>query len=164
MFKRILLAIDDSASGPAAVSFAIAMAKDSGVVHVVHVNELLVGGRGHAVETRQEAERVLDTAVAELHDSLVPATGVVITANCFNVAQCISDAAEGFAADLIVVGSRRRSRLGGLRGKGMRERITAVTTLPVMTAPPPLRVTRRGHEVPSVPHVPGPAVRTPVGF
>ena len=51
-------------------------------------------------------------------------------------------AAESF--DVIVLGSRRRVRWGRLRGKGLRERITGLTTLPVMTAPPPLRVADRG--------------------
>jgi nucleotide-binding universal stress UspA family protein len=164
MFKRILLAIDDSPSGSAAVSFAIAMAKDSGAVHVVHINELLVGGRGHTVETRLEATAVLDTAVAELLDAGVAATGVVFTANCFNVAPSIARAAAELPADVIVVGSRRRARFAVLRGKSMRERITAVTTLPVMTAPPPLRVDERRQMIPAVLGVPGRPQRTPVGF
>jgi nucleotide-binding universal stress UspA family protein len=163
MFKRILLAIDDSPSGSAAVSFAIAMAKDSGAVHVVHVNELLVGGRGHAVETRQEATAVLDTAVAELQDAGVPATGVLFTTNCFNLASSIAQAAADFSADVIVVGSRRRTRLAALRGKSMRERITGLTTLPVMTAPPPLKVDKRGHMLPDVPALPSRPQHSPVG-
>jgi nucleotide-binding universal stress UspA family protein len=164
MFKRILLAIDDSPSSSAAVSFAIAMAKDSGAVHVVHINELVVGGRGHAVETRQEAAAVLDTAVAELQEAGVTATGVVLTTNCFNVAPSIALAASDWSADVIVVGSRRRARLAIFRGKSMRERITGLTTLPVMTAPAPLRVDKRGHMIPGVPAVPGRPQRTPVGF
>jgi nucleotide-binding universal stress UspA family protein len=164
MFKRILLAIDDSSSGSAAVSFVIAMAKDSGAVHVVHVNELLVGGRGHAVETRQEAAAVLDAAVAELQEAGVTATGVGFTTNCFNVAPSIAGAAADWSADVIVVGSRRRSRLAFLRGKSMRERITGFTTLPVMTAPPPLRVGKHGHLIPGVPALPGRRQHSPVGF
>ena len=145
MFNRILLAIDDSPAGPAAVSFAIAMANDSGAsVHVVHVNEFLVGGRGHTVETRLEAAAVLQDAVSEFEAAGVSATGVVITSSCFNVARHVADLAQGERADVIVLGSRRRSRLGGLRGKSMRERITGLTSLPVLAAPPPLRVGRRG--------------------
>ena len=64
MFTRILLAIDDSASSEAAVSFATAMAKRSSAsVRVVHVNEFLVGGRGFAVETQAEAIQHLEGAV-----------------------------------------------------------------------------------------------------
>jgi nucleotide-binding universal stress UspA family protein len=164
MFKRILLAIDGSPSGSAAASFVIAMAKDSGSVHVVHINELLVGGRGHAVETRQEATAVLDTAVAELNDAGVTTTGVMLTTNCFNVAPSIAWAAADWSADVIVVGSRRRTRLAVWRGKSMRERITELTNLPILAAPPPLKVDKGGYMIPRLPAVPGRPQRTPVGF
>jgi nucleotide-binding universal stress UspA family protein len=163
MFNRILLAIDDSPSGPAAVSFAIAMANDSGAsVHVVHANEFLVGGRGHTVETRQEAAQVLAGAVSELEDAGVAATGIVFTTNPFNVSRHIASEAAQQAADVIVVGSRRRSRLAGLRGKGMRERITALTSLPVLTTPPPLRLGRHGGRSPGDLVMPRVARRTSV--
>ncbi len=164
MFKHILVAIDDSPSGPAAVSHAMAMAGDGGSVRVVHVNEFAVGGRGHTLETRQEAAAVLDSALADLRAAGVSASGVVVPSTCFNVARRITDEAHTWAADVIVVGSRRRSPLGGLRGKGMRERVTGLTSLPVMTSPPPLRVDRRGRKVPSRLAVPRAPVRTPVGF
>ena len=67
MFTRILLAIDDSASSEAAVSFATAMARQSSAaVRVVHVNEYLVGGRGYTVETQGEAIQHLESAVNSL--------------------------------------------------------------------------------------------------
>ena len=141
MFNHILLAIDDSPSGPAAVSFAMAMANNSqATVHVVHMNEFVVGGRGHTVETRDEAARVVAEAVAELKEVGVEASGQVGLSNCFAVADHVVEIADQSSADVIVVGSRRRSRWGGLRGQGVRERITELTSLPVMTAPPPLRL------------------------
>jgi nucleotide-binding universal stress UspA family protein len=143
MFDRILLAIDDSPSAPAAVSFAIAMASSShAMVHVVHVNEFVVGGRGQTVETRNEADQVVTQAVAELKAAGMEATGVVSLANCFTVADHIVETADEFSADVIVVGSRRRSRWGSLRGMGVHEQITKLTSLPVMTAPPPLELER----------------------
>jgi nucleotide-binding universal stress UspA family protein len=164
MFKHILLAIDDSSSGSAAVSHAIALAGDSGAVHVIHVNEFAVGGRGHTLETRQEAAAVLETALADLRAAGISASGAVVPSTCFNVARRITEEAHNGPADVIVVGSRRRSRLGGLRGKGMRERITGLTSLPVMTSPPPLRLDRRGRTAPGRSAVPRAPVRTPVGF
>jgi nucleotide-binding universal stress UspA family protein len=143
MFNRILLAIDDSPSGPAAVSFTIAMANNSHApVHVVHLNEFVVGGRGHTLETRNEAAQLVDHAVAELQAAGVDATGEVRLSNCFAVADHIAESAAESGADVIVVGSRPRSRWGGLRGKGVSERIAENTALPVVTAPPPLRVGR----------------------
>ena len=45
MFERILLAIDDSPAGEMATLFAGALARRTGAsVHVLHVNERLVGG------------------------------------------------------------------------------------------------------------------------
>jgi nucleotide-binding universal stress UspA family protein len=145
MFSRILLAIDDSPSGPAAVSFTTGIARGApAAVRVVHVNELLVGGRGHFGETAEEAAQVLSTAVTDLRSAGVEASGQVARAGCFDVASRIADAADEWGADVIVLGSRRRVRWGRLRGKGLRERITGLTTLPVMTAPPPLRMADRG--------------------
>ncbi len=67
MFARILLTVDNTESGDTAVSFTCALARrlDS-EVRVVHVNELLVGGRGFAAETELEAMNVVDTATARL--------------------------------------------------------------------------------------------------
>jgi nucleotide-binding universal stress UspA family protein len=149
MFNRILLAIDDSPSGPAAVSFAIAMANNSHAsVHVVHMNEFVVGGRGQTVQTRNEAAQLVDRAVAEFKAAGVEATGEVRLSNCFAVADHIAESAAGSGADAIVVGSRQRSRWGALRGKGVSERTAEITALPVVTAPPPLRIGRERRVAP----------------
>jgi nucleotide-binding universal stress UspA family protein len=144
MFSRILLAVDGTPSGEVATSFAAALARRGGAqVRVVHVNELLVGGRGVTAETEREAMRVVDEAVGTLAGAGVRADGVHFVANCFTVCTRIADAAHEWGADVIVLGSRRRRRLGRLFGKGLRERITAVTDLPTLVAPPPLRVDGR---------------------
>ena len=54
----------------------------------------------------------------------------------------IAEAARDWGADVIVFGSRRR-RLPRLGGAGLRERVTTVTGLPTMVAPPPLKMRRR---------------------
>ncbi len=64
MFTRILLAVDGTDSGDVAVSFTSGLAcQFDAEVRVVHVNELLVGGRGFAAETELEAMDIVDTAV-----------------------------------------------------------------------------------------------------
>jgi nucleotide-binding universal stress UspA family protein len=144
MFTRILLAIDDSSSSEAAVSFATAMAvQSSGVVRVVHVNEYLVGGRGFTVETQTQAINRLETAVAALREAGIPTEGSLYLTTCFGVEGRIATAAHDWSADVIVLGSRRRRRLARFGGKGMRERVTNLTALPVLTAPAPLEVTSR---------------------
>lgn len=142
MFNRILLAVDSSDAGPVAVSYASAVARQSDArVRVVHVNELLVGGRGFTAETEREAMAVVDDAVGTLTSSGVQADGVHYLANCFTTPNRIVDAAHEWGADVIMLGSTRRRFLRRFRGKGLRERITSMTGLPVLTGPPPLSLT-----------------------
>ena len=147
MFTRILLAVDESESSDVAASFVTSLARrSSAVVRVVHVNEFLVGGRGFTRMTPKEAQAMVDEVVRSLVVQGVPAHGEVRVAYAFDMAARVVDAAEDWAADVVVFGSRRR-RLGALIGRfsgpGMRERVTALTALPTMTAPAPLRVRRR---------------------
>jgi nucleotide-binding universal stress UspA family protein len=143
MFNRILLAIDDSDSSEVAISFATALAREySSAVRVVHVNEFLVGGRGVTIETQAEAISHLEHAVTSLRAAGVATEGSLYLTSCFGVEVRIANAAQDWSADVIVLGSRRRRRFARLGGKGMRERVTSLTTLPVLTAPAPLHVGR----------------------
>jgi nucleotide-binding universal stress UspA family protein len=144
MFTRILLAVDGTESGDVAVSFTAALAlKCSAQVRVVHVNELLVGGRGVAMETELQAMDVVDTAVGHLRRSGVLADGVHYLANCFTLDDRIAESALEWGADVIVLGSTRRRRFPRLTGRGLRERVTSLTGLPTLVAPAPLRLGRR---------------------
>jgi nucleotide-binding universal stress UspA family protein len=144
MFTRILLAVDGTDSGDVAVSFTSALARQfDAEVRVVHVNELLVGGRGFAAETELEAMDIVDRAVARFRGTGVTADGVHFLANCFTLDDRIAEAAREWGADVIVFGSKRRRRLARLTGRGLRERVTALTGLPTLVAPAPLRLGRR---------------------
>ncbi len=70
----------------------------------------------------------------------IDADGVHYLANCFTVGDRIAEAAQDWGADAIFFGSNRRRRWSRLRGAGLRERVTALTGLPVLTAPAPLKV------------------------
>jgi hypothetical protein len=72
----------------------------------------------------------------------VTATGLVATASCFRMAECIVAEADRWSADVIVLGSARRRRLQRIACRGVRERVIRSTCLPVLTAPAPLRVAR----------------------
>jgi nucleotide-binding universal stress UspA family protein len=141
MFTRILLAIDDSDSSEAAVSFATAMAKQSSAsVRVVHVNEYLVGGRGFTVRTQAEAIQHLEGAVDALRAAGVPTEGALYLTSSFSIDRRIANSAHDWSADVIVLGSRRQRRFSRFAGKGIRERVISLTSLPVLTAPSPLLV------------------------
>jgi nucleotide-binding universal stress UspA family protein len=144
MFSRILLALDSTESSEVAVSFATALARQSGSsVRVVHVNEILVGGRGFASETERESMEIVDQAVGRLRREGIDADGVHHLANCFTIADRIADAAHDWGADVIVFGSKRRRWFLRLGGAGLRERVTALSGLPVLVAPAPLKLGRR---------------------
>jgi nucleotide-binding universal stress UspA family protein len=156
MFSRILLALDGTKSSEVAVSFATALARQSGSsVRVVHVNELLVGGRGYASETERESMEIVDQAVGYLRREGVDADGVHHLANCFTIADRIAEAAQDWNADVIVFGSKRRRWLPRFGG-GLRERVTGISGLPVLVAPAPLKLARRdsSRELEALPPVP----------
>lgn len=143
MFKRIVLLLDAGEAGEVATSFTVALARENGaVVHVVHVNEYLLGGRGITTETHLEAAEIVATALRAMHDAGVRATGVTYRTTPFDLPAVMCDVADHVEADLIVVGSRRRRRHALVR-RGMRDRIMRRTSLPVLAAPPPLRVRPR---------------------
>ena len=86
----------------------------------------------------------------------VDADGVHHLANCFSVPDRIAVAAQDFGADVIVFGSKRRRRFLRFGGAGVRERVTALTGLPTLTAPAPLTVPKR-FETDEFVRIPAPA-------
>jgi nucleotide-binding universal stress UspA family protein len=143
MFDRILLALDDSPAGEMAIVFAGAVARRTGAsVHVLHVNERLVGGHGVTLRSRLEATELVTGAVRQLGEAGVPAGGSVRVSSYRHVPERIVASAHERAAGVIVLGSNRNRRMGRLFSTRVRERTTRLTSLPVLTAPAPLTVTR----------------------
>jgi nucleotide-binding universal stress UspA family protein len=145
MIQRLLLAIDDSPSSEVAVDFGTAFAKRcSASVHVLHVNEYLVGGVGTTLLTTAEATELVTKAVEQFHEAGVKASGSVAVAPYREVAARITKCAYGQQADAILLGSHRRQRLGRLFSSQIRERTIRLTSLPVFAAPSPLEVSVAG--------------------
>jgi nucleotide-binding universal stress UspA family protein len=141
MFDRILLALDDSPAGEVAALFSVALARRTGAsVHVLHVNERLVGGRGVTLRSRQESTDLVEKAVRQLAEGGVRADGSVCVSSYRDVPRRIVAAALERSADAVVLGSTRNRRLGRLFSAQVRERTTRLTSLPVLTAPSPLRI------------------------
>jgi nucleotide-binding universal stress UspA family protein len=111
---------------------------------VLHVNERLVGGNGVTLRTREEATQLVTSAVQQMADAGVRAGGSVMWSSYRGVPGRIVEEAHRRAADVIVVGSTRSRRLRRLFSAQVRERTTRLTSLPVLTAPSPLRVTSVG--------------------
>ena len=142
MFDRLLLALDDSPAGEVATLFCAALASRTGAtVHVLHVNERLVGGNGVTLRSRQESTELVETAVRHIAEAGVCADGSVCVSSYRDVPRRIAATALERSAGAVVLGSTRNHRLGRLFSARVRERTTRLTALPVLTAPSPLRVT-----------------------
>jgi nucleotide-binding universal stress UspA family protein len=135
--------MDESPAGEVGLSFATSVARaHRSMVHVVHVNVLLLGGRGSTAESSDQSKQVVDAAVAQLAEAGVQATGEQFVSAYFHLGSRVAWVADQFGADAIVLGSHRHRRVDRLRSQGVRERITRATSLPVLVAPSPLQVAR----------------------
>ena len=108
MFERILLAVDDSEESKKAIKTAVSLARATqGEILVVHVHAKDMGFQvKDDVETRLEAEMLIEAAVDVVKKAGVPVVGDLRAARIDRVAKEILDAAESYRADCIVVGSR----------------------------------------------------------
>jgi nucleotide-binding universal stress UspA family protein len=108
MFERILLAVDASDESKEAIRTAIDLARMSdGEVLVVHVHPKDVGFQvKDDVETRVEAELLIEAAVDIVKKAGVPVVGDLRSARADRVAHEVLTAAAAYRADCIVVGSR----------------------------------------------------------
>jgi nucleotide-binding universal stress UspA family protein len=141
MFDRILLALDDTPASEVALLFAGALARRTGAsVHVVHVNERIVACNGVTLRTRDEATALVTGAVRQLAEAGVTASGSACVSTYRRIAERIVAKADEVSADAIVLGSTRNRHWMRLFSAQVRERTTRMTSLPVLTAPAPLKI------------------------
>ena len=160
-FRRILVAVDRSPQSRHAVDVVADVAPSGAAVHVLHVWNLEVKDvEGHwDVETRSEAQELVSDYAALLAEAGLEVTTGVGNGTGARIASEIVRAADEFGADLIAMGSRGRSDVGGLLLGSVSHRVVAQTDRPVLiarAAPERPRVRRRivlalagGEEVPS---------------
>ena len=116
MFERIVLAVDHSEQAKGAIAAAIDLAtKSAGTIHVVHIHDKgLVARETVDIETLTEARMFLTAVLDVLKRAGVEAEGDLRAAESAGVAREIVDAAKGFEADAIVLGSRGLGDFAGL--------------------------------------------------
>jgi nucleotide-binding universal stress UspA family protein len=111
--RTVLVGVDGSAGSDEAVAEAAEVAASFGAtVLVVHVRQVMVTQAGAIVEPEEEAQAIIRRAVAALEARGVEAAGEIAVEH--SVESGVAWAAERHGADLIVLGSRRPSHLGGL--------------------------------------------------
>lgn len=143
MFKRILVAVDASQTGKLALQTAIGLAWESQallrIVHAVDVANINMGvefpdqssASESLVQNGQEilsdAEKVAAAAGVEVETSLIK-----IDSLNTRIPEAISDDAEAWSADLIVIGTHGRRGLSRLFLGSVAEGIVRVATKPVL--------------------------------
>jgi nucleotide-binding universal stress UspA family protein len=136
VWDRLLCGIDQFESGQSALDFAagVAATNDSSV-RVFHIRELSRMARVMPLETPADAEELVREAVLSLGTSGVAAEGRFASTLEDQVARRIVDEAVYWECQAIVLGSRRVRGIARLSGRGVRERVLRLSTLPVLVAP-----------------------------
>jgi len=147
--SRLLLAIDQSGSGDAAIDFTIGHAAPSGArVVVLHVRELPSSLRLPTLETVGAARDLVESTLLHIREAGIDGSGLIISAREDAVAKRIVQLAAEEQCDAIILGSRRRRGIRRLTGSRIRERVVRSSHLPVIVAPPGLHHPRRGMSTP----------------
>jgi nucleotide-binding universal stress UspA family protein len=141
MFTTILCATDGTEHSDHALRLAAKLAREQDSrLHVVHVVERIMGGRlsGENVFLN-EAE--IDAHIRSQTSEMTRQTGVhatlhIVRGTTSRIAERLAAIAEELNADLIVVGTRGRSSLGGLLTGSVTPRLLHATTRPVLALPP----------------------------
>jgi nucleotide-binding universal stress UspA family protein len=141
MFKNIIWATDGSESADRALELAKSLAtQDAASLLVLHSIEHLTGpgARGAFTEDADEDDRQARIAkqVKELGDQGVKVELRVVHGGTGGAAHPIADVAKEEGADLIVVGSRGHTALGGLLLGSVTQRLLHIAPCPVLVVPP----------------------------
>jgi nucleotide-binding universal stress UspA family protein len=149
MLEKLLLAVDESEHSRKAVPATVELARaGGGSVHVLHVRELhypvppTVTG-----DTAEEAQALVDGVVEELKGAGVTAEGTVRPNTGGSPAGPILEYAREVGAGLIVVGSHGHSPLGGLLIGSVANKLTQLSTCPVLVVRDPQSLEERHHDV-----------------
>jgi len=134
-YHRIVVAVGGH-KNEAALRYAAALAKQSGAaVRVVHLREReIYRGQRFVIESAEQAEQLVDTALAELHDAGIAASSSVRVASVGREGVNIVDDALGWGADAIVLGPGPRRSWRRLFGRGVCEQVLRASTIPVIVA------------------------------
>jgi nucleotide-binding universal stress UspA family protein len=136
VWDTLLCAIDQFESGQTALDFVagVASANDASVC-VLHIRELSKIARVLPLETPAEAQELVGDAVLSLRMRGIAAEGHSCSVLEDHVARRIVEKALLWECQAIVLGSRRLHGISRLSGRGVRERILRLSSLPVLVGP-----------------------------
>lgn len=142
MFERILVSVDGSEDSDKAVRATKELARVHGSqVMVVHGRDLALMSTPAPtapvrpttldLETVDEAQALVDTAVDEVKTAGVDVRGEILPAQG-RIGQQIVDAAKVFGADVIVLGSRGMSRIHAFMIGSVADKVIRLAECPVL--------------------------------
>jgi nucleotide-binding universal stress UspA family protein len=138
MFKTIVWATDGSGAADAALPYAKGLAEGEGhKVVVVHSKEHLRGRAGGYPVYADEDELLakIRRQAEELRSEGLDVTLRIETGAVPGAAHMIADAARSLAADVIVVGTRGHTAIGGLLLGSVTQRLLHIASCPVLAIP-----------------------------
>lgn len=139
MYHKIIWATDGSEAADAALPQVRELAGQNGTaVVVMHCEETFVGPRAYGLDVNVDEEELKDKIVRqadELRQAGVAVTTEFIGGRAGIAAHAIADAAKKDDADLIVVGTRGHTAIGGLLLGSVTQRLLQVSPCPVLAVP-----------------------------
>lgn len=139
MYSKIMWATDGSAAADAALPQVRELASANGTAIVVlHCTETMVGPRAYGIDVKLD-EPEIRQKIAQQADELkgegFDVTTEFISGHAGIAAHAIAEAAKSDDAELIVVGTRGHTRLGGLLVGSVTQRLLHVAPCPVLAVP-----------------------------
>jgi nucleotide-binding universal stress UspA family protein len=137
MFQRILVAVDPSPARYSAVRLAGELAELSGAeVRVLHVVASAASlATVVPLEDDTEAKAVLDEAVEILRDKGAKTEGVLVRGLTAQIAPAISESAQEFAADLIVLSPHHRGHVEAFFNPRVSDAVAHTSRTAILLAP-----------------------------
>jgi nucleotide-binding universal stress UspA family protein len=138
MFKTIIWATDGSDAADAALPYVKGLAEGEGhKLVVVHSKELYRGRAGGWPVYANEDELLakIHRQADELRSDGLDVTLRIETGAAPGAAHMIADAARSFGADIVVVGTRGHTAIGGLLVGSVTQRLLHIATCPVLAVP-----------------------------
>ena len=143
MYKRILVPVDGSDTSTKALVAALQMARESGAqVRIIHVQEDLAQVLAYAPygaypgdlakTLRDNGQKILADALAVAQSSGVASDSCLVDAKGLRLGEAVTQQAERYSADLLVLGTHGRRGLGRvLLGSGA-EQVIRLSPIPVL--------------------------------
>lgn len=142
MYQKILLAIDGSSTSNAALKEAIRFASDQGarlrLLHVLDFSPINWEIEGYIDvsalldATRRTGERILDQATKQVENAGVAVESVLLECDGKRISTVISETAENWPADLIVIGTHGRRGFSHLLLGSVAEGVLRTATVPIL--------------------------------